>query len=314
MGLIIIMILFFLLELSGYLITKKFNLQTKYSIVFGFLLIIAFFEVVSFPLIVLQITFTLYCYFVWPLLIGFYLILFKLLKFNKKVIKEWLNTFTKTKLLVYFVGLLVGLYVGMIATSINDSILYLPMVLHPLQTNSLTYSFGNVHVFDGYYKFLSFITYYASTGINSSYIFLTTFYKALEVVVIINSFAFIAEQVFSKREKTVFLIMVIGLICECYYLLPNSVSTDFLSELYYSSPNGLALLEVIIIPFLFIYLYKGYKSNKFLLLLLLAGLGMTSSMTYVYLIFLPNYLWYEVFINKKYQVRDFLGKIMMLLL
>ncbi|MFV0288412.1 MAG: hypothetical protein ACK5HR_03040, partial [Mycoplasmatales bacterium] len=67
-------------------------------------------------------------------------------------------------------------------------------------------------------------------------------------------------------------------------------------------------------PFLFIYLYKGYKSNKFLLLLLLAGLGLTSSMTYVYLFFLPIYLGYEVFINKKYQVRDFLGKVMMLLL
>ncbi|MFV0288638.1 MAG: DUF6077 domain-containing protein, partial [Mycoplasmatales bacterium] len=312
MFIIVILVLF--LEFSGYLISQKLNLKTKYSIVFGFLMLVAFFEVVSFPFIILQTTFTLYRNVIWILLILFYLSIFKICGFNRQSLKSWLSTFNKMKIMVYIIGIVIGLYIAVISKSTYDSWLYIPMILHPIQTNTMIYNTTDLHTFDGYYRLLSFITYYSGKDVLANYMFLMVFYKFFEVIMLFNCFGFIIEQIFPKKEKFVLLLMSVGLIWQIVYVLPATMSDEFLSDLYKMGPTGSIFLHGFIIPFLFVYLFKEYKSNKLLLLILLSGLGFSSSLIFIYPLFIVMYLGSKIFIDKRYELRDYTIKVLLVLI
>ncbi|MFV0288570.1 MAG: hypothetical protein ACK5HR_03865 [Mycoplasmatales bacterium] len=282
--------------------------------VFGFLMLVAFFEVVSFPFIILQTTFTLYRNVIWILLILFYLSIFKICDFNRQSLKGWLSTFNKMKIMVYIIGSIVGVYVAVISMNLFDSWLYIPMILHPIQTNTMIYNTTALHTFDGYYRLLSFITYYSGKDVLTNYIFLMIFYKFFEVIMLLNCFGFIIEQIFPKKEKFVVLLMSIGLIWQIIYVLPVTLSIELLSDLYKMGPTGSIFLHGFIIPFLFIYLFKEYKSNKLLLLILLSGVGFSSSLIFIYPLCIVLYLGRKIFIDKRSELKDYTMKILMFLI
>lgn len=265
---------------------KFFNERFKYVIPIGFAWFMVTFQLISYPFILLQTSFSMFLLALVPfgiLWLGYIVI-------NRKYI-TW-----KIKVDAPYVGLviiIIALILELSSIVYSDSWLYSAMITSTIENNVIYSHNGTLanvqlsimhHRFESYYLWQAVV---AMTYTGNYLVGLITEYKILDAVLIVFSFMELGHQFkFSKLKSSLFALSM-------YFMLTAQHSFLDLSPFQTTEPpiqlfqisTGTALYHYLIIPFTIIYLAIEKKLNykqKNIYLLGLLFVYSSVSTTYYY--------------------------------
>jgi hypothetical protein len=122
------------------------------------------------------------------------------------------SSYTK---IVYVVGIVFATYVAVMAVSLGDGWLFSPMIMSSIQ-NGVIFSHNGVevmgeiqsmHYTDGYYLFQSML---ASLSPIDPFVFVMTYMKFIETIIIVMMMAILSNFVFTKYRTPVYVLQVLA--------------------------------------------------------------------------------------------------------
>lgn len=290
----IILVMIYGFNLIGQIANNKFfKGKFKYSIPIGFAWFMASFQLVSFPFILLQTSFSIFllCFGLFGALWLIYLVL------NRKYFK--LKFSIKKNIIEIFVILFVAVFLVGGSNIFSDSWLYSSMISSTIENNLIYSSNGtlsNVQLSIMHHRFESYYLWQAVLSmifVGKYLIVLVTEYKLFDSVLLVLTMMELGHQFnFSKAKNGLFAATMFTLLIAQHYLLDLSVfQTSEPPVQLFQISTGTALFHYYIIPFLIIYIKMRdkftYKQNNIYLLGLLA---VYSSLSTTFYYTLPLYL------------------------
>lgn len=276
---------------------KFFNGRFKYVVPFGFAWFMVSFQILSYPFILLQTTFSLFLL----ILIPFGLLWLGYIIANHKYV-TWKIKFDKIPYLPLIIGA-VTLVLALSSIVYSDSWLYAPMITSTIE-NNMIYSHNGLladvklsvmhHRFESYYLWQAVV---AMTYRGNYLIGLITEYKILDGMLIVFSFMELGHQFkFSKLKSALFaLSMFIMLVSQNGFLDISPFQTTEPPIQLFQISTGTSLFHYFIIPMSIIYLViekqLNYKQkNIYLLGLLFVYSSVSTTYYYTFPLFIISLL------------------------
>lgn len=265
---------------------KFFKERFKYSIPIGFAWFMVSFQLLSFPFILLQTSFSIFllCFGVFSALWIIYLVL------NRKYFKFKFSL--KNNVVEILVILFVAVFLVGGSNIFSDSWLYSSMISSTIENNLIYSSNGtlsNVQLTIMHHRFESYYLWQAVLSlifVGKYLIVLVTEYKLFDSVLLVLTMMELGYQFkFSKPKSGLFAAVMFSLLIAQHYLLDLSVfQTSEPPVQLFQISTGTALYHYYIIPFLIIYMkirdQFTYKQNNIYLLGLLAVFSSLSTTFY----------------------------------
>lgn len=298
------LLIIFILGNIGYALNQKFFPNFKYNVLSGFLLITSVFQIISFPFLWYQTSFSLFIMIIAPIVLiifGTSLYLNKLSYF-KHIYQQKTNP-------IYL--LVFGLALIVINSSLlnSDSWLYSALINSTIKNNIIYSSDGKVfmghlnmfhHRFDSYYLFQAVI---AKFSFGETINFLLSYYKILDSFLIISALFALAETFLNKKYKH-FLFVVMYLFAGIDTELNIAVlqTTEISNQLLQLS-TGTSLLHLVYYPLLFAFFIKRNEmSDKMQIgfgsLLVLSFTAATNSAVYTLPLYFAAVIVYDLLTQK----------------
>jgi hypothetical protein len=328
--LIVLYTLVFFEVLGNYIGKKIFNQNMIFNIPLGFLLYMVIFEILMLIPMVLHMSYNLVLFGMFPATI--ILSLFVFIKHGKETLidfKENIKTnFVKT---VYLIGIVFSTYVAVMAVSLGDGWLFSSMIMSSIQ-NGVIFSHNGIevmgeiqslHYTDGYYLFQSML---ASLSLIDPFVFVMTYMKFIESMIIIMMLALLSNIVFKKHRTSVYILQVLSifLVINLFtiYVNTNEINIHLLKTV----PIGTSMLNNLVLIYLFIYFYIrdiNTKHGLFLFLITMGGFAFTAStmflvVPFVFMLAAMDVLYYKnttyikYYIIPVYVVLMFIGNYLLL--
>ncbi len=288
----LMLIIIYSFNIIGQIINNKyFNRKFKYSIPLGFALVMATFQVFSFPFMLIQTSFSTFL-----LSLPIYIILWIVL-----IVKNKQYFSIKVKLAKEIICLLLIVMLIIIGKSIiySDSWLYSAMITSTIE-NNLIFSHNGLqafvkldlmhHRFDSYYLLQATIAFLFS---GNYLIALISEYKILDCVLIVFTFLELGYQFgFGKKRNIGFAFaLFMMLIAQGYFLDLSPFQTTEPPIQLFQLSTGTALFHYFIIPYMIIYLRLEIRLTEkqrafYLVIFLLAFSSLTTTYFYTYPLYL----------------------------
>jgi hypothetical protein len=300
-------VLIFFEVLGNYTAKKVFKRNMLFNIPLGFIVYMSFFEIMMLVPMVRHLSYDIVLYFMLPL--SFFISLFVIYQNGKATLIDFKEAFKESFVkIVYIVGGLFSSYVAFMAVSLGDGWLFSSMVMSSIQ-NGIIFSHNGVevmgdiqslHYTDGYYLYQSML---ASLSPIDPFVFVMTYMKFIEAMMITLMMALLSNVVFTKYRKYIYLLQVIAvfLVINLFtiYVNTNEISIHLLQTI----PIGTSMLNNLILIYLFIYYYiRNEETNNalFFVLITLAGFSFTASTMFLVVPFVFLLAVIDVIYYKKY--------------
>lgn len=266
---------------------KFFGSRFKYPLPIGFAWFMITFQLISYPFILKQTSFSLFLMFLIPFGLLWLLYIF----FNRKHIK-WIVDYKNGQ---FIIGLLIIVSAVFIIKSIvySDSWLYSAMITSTIENNLIYSNNGTLadvqlsimhHRFESYYLWQAVVAMFF-TG--NYLVALITEYKILDAFLLVFTFLELGNQFKFSKLKSVFFAfsLFIMLQAQSTFLDVSPFQTTEPPVQFFQVSTGTALFHYLVIPYAIIYLFVekqlNYKQKNIYLLGLLFAFSSLST-TYYY--------------------------------
>lgn len=302
---LIILISLFIFDFTGYVVLKKIKRENYLiTLPLGFLLFMGIFELLSLYSMVKGTNFFVYrdCISILLLIIYGFLI-FKNVDYFNNLKSRYSNRF---KILVTAFSLIFGAMLFFLATGYGDSWLYGSMVLSSIDNNAIFSNNGvsvggaiqSFHYTDGIYLFQSFLTSFSPID---SYVFLITFIKFLEGVILISTIGFIVEFFIKNNRSVVFIVVAMFLMIGQHLFTMYPTTDEIYTHTFKSIMMGTNLINNVGIILTVILIVSNIKIKYKEILMPIVGLSLfsfTSSALFMFSAILVVAMLVEVFGRK----------------
>lgn len=206
----------FLFDFTGFVTLKYLKWgQASYTSVIGFLVFFGFFELIGIVPMFFHQQFNQFLLFFFILLAIVYGLL---IAKNLKIYINDLNMRLHNRyyLVITIVAFMCAAIIGYLAIGMGDSWLFSPMILSTITNNQIFAHNGTLlngeiqsfHFLDGYYLFQAIL---AKIGVGNDFTFITTFPKAIEAFIIIQTIGMIVNYFIDKNKNLIFLVVTLCL-------------------------------------------------------------------------------------------------------
>lgn len=302
---LIILISLFIFDFTGYVVLKKIKRENYLiSLPLGFMLFMGIFEFLSLFSMVNKTNFVLYRNSLLILLVIVYSILiFKNLDYFTTLKIRYSNRF---KILVTVFSLIAGLLISILATGYGDSWLYSSMILSSIDNNIIFSNNGisiggeiqSFHYTDGIYLLQSILT---SLSPIDNYVFLVTFVKFLEGVIIVSTIGFVVDFFIKKNKSIVFIVVAMFLLLGKNLFTRYPTGDEIYTHTFRSIMMGTNLINNVGIILAVILIISNIKIKYKQILMPIVGFALfsfTSSSLFMFSSLLVIAMYVEVFGRK----------------
>lgn len=286
----IMLITIYFFNIIGQVINHKyFKDRFNYSILIGFIFFLAMLEIVSFPFILVQSSFTLYLI-AYVLAICLWIVYIyinrNIINFKPKLIESKIEI---AMIIVWFA------IVAMRSVVYSDSWLYSTMITSTVENNLIFSNNGFLamskldimhHRFESYYLFQSVL----SVFFRGTYLLaLVSSYKLLDATIVILSFLELAKQFnLSKYRSYVFTAFLLVMMAAADTILDGSFlqTTEPPIQMFQIS-TGTSLFHTLVLPMMLIYLkvegdFTWKQKNYFLIPFVLFNAAISTTFYYTF--------------------------------
>ncbi len=214
---LLILLCIFLFDFTGYVVYKKSDkTQTLFTLPLGFCIFMGIFELFSLIPMLMRMNFKLYLMiFLGLLVIVYVFIIFKNKDYFSNLKRRLQQRYT---LVVLAMATITGIVVFFLATGLGDGWLFSAMALSGTSNNAIFSHNGievngaiqSFHYLDGYYLFQTVL---AGLAPGNDYTFILSFFKFLEVFVIVSTMGFVVDYFFKKNRSVIFLVVSVCFLC-----------------------------------------------------------------------------------------------------
>lgn len=302
---LLILLCIFLFDFTGYVVYKKLDkTQTLFTLPFGFCIFMGIFELFSLIPMLMRMNFKLYLMIFLGLLVVVYMYLIFKNKDYFAVLKQRLQQ--RYTLIVLAMATLTGIVVFFLATGLGDGWLFSAMALSGISNNAIFSHNGievngaiqSFHYLDGYYLFQTVL---AGLAPGNDYTFILSFFKFLEVFVIVSTIGFVIDYFFKKNRSVIFLVVSVCFLCGSPLFTSYTDSEEIYVHTFRSMALGINMLNMVGSILLMITIISNipWRQKAYLYpLLVLANFSFSSSGLFVSgsLLFVALYM--ELFARK----------------